>query len=168
MMLPCTAPVLLTSDAGNPLYICSSTNTWHRASMCDVAIPWNATPTKSPVDSSPRPGSTQSSPARTMRCSAGRGFSGDGSTGSSCAQLTVSPACTAAAAARRRSLVMRLSAPASSAGPQRPQFFTDVKISRIRSLLTDVSATAAICSPRGSVSTTGAVTRSGQPARSPP
>ena len=110
-------------------------------------MPWNATPRKSPVDSMPRPGAMQSSPARVMRCSAGRGFSGDGSTGSSRAQLTVRPTRTSAAAARRRSGVMRFRAPASSSGPQRPQLHTESKISRIRSVLTHGASPSATTAP---------------------
>ena len=39
MMLPRRAPVLFTSVAAKPLYIWPSTNTWHSASMCVVAMP---------------------------------------------------------------------------------------------------------------------------------
>ena len=87
-------------------------------------MPWNATPTKSITDSNPASGIRQSSPAWIIMCSAGLGFSIDERTASSREQLTDSPAMTHAAASRRFSGVIRLSAPRSSSAPQRPQFLT--------------------------------------------
>ena len=74
------------------------------------------------------PGIAAASPARTMWCCAGIGFSGDGSTGSSRAQLSATPSRTRAAAAARFASVTKFSAPRSSSGPKRPQLFTCSKI----------------------------------------
>ena len=71
MMSFASAPMLFTSLAGRPLYIVSFTNTWHSASMCDVAMPWKAMPMKSiDVSRPPMPLTVHASPATTMWCSA--------------------------------------------------------------------------------------------------
>jgi hypothetical protein len=101
-----SAPMLFTSLAGKPLYIVSSTNTWQSASMCEVAMPWNAMPMKSSEVSRPAPSVVHASPATTMWCSAGIGFSTDGATGKSSEQETVTPSRTVRAARARRSGVM--------------------------------------------------------------
>ena len=64
-------------------------------------------------------------------CSAGVGLSTAGFTGNSREQLTLSPIVIERAASSRFSAVMKFSAPLSSSAPQRPQFFTFSKTSRM-------------------------------------
>ena len=139
------APIDFTSLAGKPLYICPRTKTWQSASMCETAMPWKATPTKSIAVSRPgTPVASQASPAITIMWSAGVGFSALGETGSSRAQETISPVRTAFAAAARFGGVIRFSAPAWSSAPQRPQFFTFSKISSMRADVTSLIEASAL------------------------
>ena len=139
-----SAPIDFTSLAGKPLYICPRTNTWQSASMCETAMPWNATPTKSIAVSRPgTPVASQASPAITIMWSAGVGFSAFGCTGSSRAHETISPVRTSRAAAARFAGVIRFSAPAWSSAPQRPQFFDFSKISSMRAGVTLIGSSGA-------------------------
>src|SRR5262245_53311584 len=107
--------------------------------MCETAMPWKATPTKSIAVSRPgTPVASHASPAITIMWSAGVGFSAFGCTGSSRAQETISPVLTSRAAAARFAGVIRFSAPAWSSAPQRPQFFVFSKISSMRSGVTSM------------------------------
>ena len=120
------APLLVTSSAENPFHIWRSTNTWHSASMCDTAIPWNATPTKSPVlwRSLGCPVPT-TSPAGAMKCNAGEKLSGAGRVARRRPHDTTLPFLASVAALATTSGVSRFSAPRSSASPHRPHCFVD-------------------------------------------